>query len=100
MILALLACVDPHPATATWTPMAAVSDVRARVDVDGDARVTRAEWERVAPYGPAFPSVDADADGDVSTAEFVRLARGVDPAAWLEATARTQPGRRIPPRAP
>jgi hypothetical protein len=30
----------------------------------------------------------------------VRLARGVDPAAWLEATARTQPGRRIPSRAP
>jgi hypothetical protein len=94
VILLLLACASPEG----WTPEAAVVALRQRADRDGDGRLEAGEWDADAPYGPTFARVDADGDGDVSPGELVRLARGVDPAAWLDATARTQPGRRIPVR--
>ena len=100
MILLLFACASTERADASrvWTPEAAIVALRERLDTDDDGRIDAQEWSAHAPYGPAFPRVDADGDGDVSPGELVRLARGVDPAAWLEATARTQPDRRVPAR--
>jgi hypothetical protein len=98
-VIALLLLLSCSPAReAAWTPDGALEGLRTALDRDADGRLDAPEWARSAPFGPDFARVDIDGDADVSARELVRLARGVDPSAWREATARNQPDRRLPLR--
>lgn len=73
----LLAC-----APVAWTPLSALAPHRARLDADGDARVSPAEYARTQADGPPFADFDADGDDDLSTAELLASFRAQSPTAF------------------
>lgn len=74
MIVALLLACSPPPPPA-WTEVGALAGAHARLDTNGDGRVTKPEWDDRVWNGPRFWSADGDGNGDVSAAELLLLAR-------------------------
>ena len=65
---AALICAAPSFAALAAGPVTSSSDYLARMDTDGDHRVSLAEFQ--AWMGYAFERMDVDRDGVVSTAEL------------------------------
>jgi hypothetical protein len=76
MIL-LLAC---RP--AAWSESSALLPHLARLDRDGDGRVTADDYAATRWKGPTFDAVDRDADGVLSVAELGALLRTTSPTAF------------------
>lgn len=77
IFLAFLAC-DRGP----WTTENALAPSLARMDKDGDGRVTEAEYAPVSFAGPPWADVDLDASGDVDLRELAGLIQRQDPTTF------------------
>lgn len=79
MILALLlACGTAPP----WTDASALGPHLARLDTDGDGRVSAAEYGRTRREGPPFATADDNGDGALGAEELALLVRAQDPATF------------------
>jgi len=79
VILALLlACGTAPP----WTDASALGPHLARLDTDGDGRVSAAEYGRTRREGPPFATADDNGDGALGAEELALLVRAQDPATF------------------
>ena len=76
MIL-LVGCGSP-----AWTESTALTPHLARLDHDGDGRVTAHEYERTLYLGPSFTEADRDGDGELSAQELAHLLREQSPTTF------------------
>ncbi|MES2645067.1 MAG: hypothetical protein V4850_36610, partial [Myxococcota bacterium] len=82
-LLLLLACGrEAAPWTPSWTPEGALAPHLARLDTDGDGRVTEAEYTRTRREGPPFATADRSGDGALAADELVWLVRAQSPTTF------------------
>lgn len=76
----------------SWTPESALAPHLARLDTDGDGRVTEPEYTRTRRDGPPFATADQDGDGSLAAAELVWLIRAQSPTTFDGDAAPVPPG--------
>lgn len=78
MIFFVWSCVTTTP--SEWSSTRVLEAHRARLDQDGDGRISETEYERTLWNGPPFGSADEDRDGDLSVVELEDLTRHQSPS--------------------